>query len=403
VLPNGLTLVAEALPNVRSVAFALAVPAGAVTEPEDRAGLSAVLYGLAQRGAGERDTRALSDALDGLGVIRSGGADREFTSFSGALLADDLDAALGLYADIVRRPRLPEAEFPAEQALALQALATLEDQPQSKFYEELIRAYFPGPHGRSALGTEAGLSGLTVADAQADHARRYRPRGAILAVAGRFDWARLCDLVAHLFGDWEGAAPALPTPDPTGRPAYRHIAHDAEQVQVGFAYPDVTLQDPGYYDSRMAVMVLSGGMGARFFVEVREKRGLVYGVRALPGAVKGQAYVLCHASATPANSQEAYDVMRAEVEKLPQGVTPEEVQRARTGLLSTLIMQGESTSARASAIARDQYYLGRVRTLEEIRAAVESVTPESIQAHLQAHPPRDFTSLSLGPAELKVE
>lgn len=403
VFPNGLTLVAEARPEVRSVAFTLLLPAGAVTEPADRLGLSTVLYGLVQRGAGERDTRALSDALEGLGVLRGGGADREFTAFSGALLAEDLEAALTLYRDIVRYPRLPPAEFPAEQALALQALASLEDQPSSKFYEELLRAYFPGPHGRSALGTAAGLSALTAADVQADHARRYRPQGAILAVAGRFEWTALCDLVDKLFGDWQGTAPPLPLPDTTGRPAYRHIPHRAEQVQVGFAYPNVPIGEPGYYESLLAVRVLSGGMGARLFVEVREKRGLVYGVHAEFGAVKGCAYVLCHASATPENSQEAYDVMRAEVEKLPQGVTPEELQRARTGLLSSLVMQGESTVARAGAMARDQYLLERVRTLEEIRAAIESVTPESLQAHLQAHPPGDFTSLSLGPAELQVD
>lgn len=403
VFPNGLTLVAEALPQVRSVAFTVMVPAGAVTEPADQQGLSTVLYSLAQRGAGERDTRALSEALDGLGVLRGGGADREFTLLSGALLADDLPAALALYRDILRHPHLPPAEFPAVQALALQALARLEDRPSSKFYEELLRSYFPGPHGRSALGTAAGLSALTVADVQADHLRRYRPQGTILAVAGRFEWTALCDLVEELFGDWQGAAPPWPAPDPTGRPAYRHIPHQAEQVQIGFAYPAAAVGEPGYYESRLAVMVLSGGMGARLFVEVREKRGLVYGVHAEAGAFKGCGYVLCHASATPENSQEAYNVMRAEVEKLPHGITPEELQRARTGLLSTLIMQGESTVARAQALARDQYFLGRVRTLDEIRAAIEAVTPDSVQAHLQAHPPRDFTSLSMGPAELQVE
>src|SRR5881296_4359251 len=107
-LPNGLTLVAEPIAGIRSAAFQFLIPAGAATDPEGQEGASTVLEGLSFRGAGGRDTRGLSDALDGLGLQRSGGAELEHTSFGGALLADDLVRALELYADILRRPRLPE-------------------------------------------------------------------------------------------------------------------------------------------------------------------------------------------------------------------------------------------------------------------------------------------------------
>src|SRR5205814_603842 len=126
--------------------------------------------------------------LDGLGLQRSGGADLEHTAFGGALLADDLNRALELYADILRRPALPAEEFEQERELALQRLARLEDSPAEKLFVELRRTYFPGPYGRTPLGTSAGLAALSLDAARRDHARRYRPQNAILSVAGAFHW-----------------------------------------------------------------------------------------------------------------------------------------------------------------------------------------------------------------------
>src|SRR3569833_3594819 len=103
-LPNGLTVVAEHLPEVRSAAFQFLVPAGAISDPEDAQGTASVLEGLCYRGAGSRNSRELSDALDALGMQRGGGAELEYSTFSGALLADDQHRALEIYADILRRP-----------------------------------------------------------------------------------------------------------------------------------------------------------------------------------------------------------------------------------------------------------------------------------------------------------
>jgi predicted Zn-dependent peptidase len=401
-LPNGLSVVAEHLPAVRSAAFQFIVPAGAVTDPEGKEGAATVLEGLAYRGAGERNARQLSDALDGLGIQRGGGAELEYSSFGGAMLADDLHRALELYADILLRPHLPADQFPAERALALQKLERLEDNPAEKLFVHLRRTYFPGSYGRTALGTAEGLQALTSETMTGEHARRYRPKGAILAVAGRFNWSELTETIHRLFGDWQGEGPAQPVPDPTGRVAYRHLPQETNQEQIGLIYPSIAVGHPEYYDMRMGLEVLSGGMAARLFTEVREKRGLCYSVRASHFSVKGYGGVLAYAGTTPQRCQETLDVLIAELRRLGEGVTDEELARARTGVLSSLVMQSEATRSRALSIARDQYLLGQVRTMEEIREAVERVTPESIVAHLKQHPPQDFTVVTLGPQELEV-
>lgn len=399
-LPNGLTLVAESIPGVRSAAFVLLLPAGAVTDPEGQEGMATLLEGLVYRGAGSRNARALSDALDSLGVQRSGGAELEQASFGAAMLADDLEAALALYADIVRRPHLPADQLSAERDLALKKLDRLNDSPAEKLFLHLRETYFTSPHRRTPLGTREGLLAITPEDVRADHARRYRPDGAILAVAGKVDWSRLQRVVEEQFGDWEGSAPPIPAPIAQTSPQYRHIPQETAQEQIGVAYPSAGLGEPGYADARMAIEVLSGGMSGRLFTEVRERRGLVYSVRASHTSLKGAGVVFAYAGTTPERSQETLEVLLAELQRIAQGVTEEEVERARVGLLSALVMQGEASRARAQSIARDIYLLGRVRSLEEIRTTFSRVTPESIVAHLRERPPGNFTVVTLGPRML---
>jgi predicted Zn-dependent peptidase len=175
-----------------------------------------------------------------------------------------------------------------------------------------------------------------------------------------------------------------------------HLAKDTTQTQLALAFASVPFGHAEYYAAHGAVQVLSGGMGARLFTEVREKRGLCYAVSASYQTFKDRAAILCYAGTTTERAQETLDVTLAELRGLEAGVTDEEVQRVQAGLKSSVIMQEESTSARAGALASDWYYLGRVRTVEEIQAAIDGLTPARITAYIKAHPSRDLTLVTLG-------
>jgi predicted Zn-dependent peptidase len=402
VLDNGLTLVAEPIPEVRSASFLLLLPAGANTENEAETGASTVLEGMVYRGAGGLDARALSEALDSLGVQRAGGAELEHTSFGASLLADDLEAALELYRTIICDPTLAATEIATEQDLAQQKLRSLEDHPSAKLSVSLRRRYFHGPWGRTALGTSEGIAALTPNTLRSDQARRYRPGGAILAITGRYDAGTLVGTVERLFGGWSGVGPAAPAPSTAEGTSMSRVEAETEQQQIGIAYRAPAATDPDYYVGRLAREVLSGGMAARLFTEVREKRGLCYSVGASPGQIRGAGYIVAHAGTTAERSQETLDVLVAELLRLRAGVEPGEFQRARTGVLSSLVMQGEASRARVGAIARDQYLLGRVRPLTEVRAEVEKVSVDELNGWLHRQPMPEFTIVTLGPAELRL-
>jgi predicted Zn-dependent peptidase len=220
-------------------------------------------------------------------------------------------------------------------------------------------------------------------------------------VAGNVEWQPLLDQVGRLFGDWQGGAEPELTLGRQPKP-HEHLQKDTTQTQIGIAYPSVPIGHPDYYAAQGAVHVLSGGMSSRLFTEVREKRGLCYSVWASYQTFKDRGSILCYAGTTNERAQETFDVTLNELLRLQNGIEDEEVQRVQAGLKSSLIMQQESTNARAGALASDWYFLGRVRSFDEIQTAIDSLTPANIVTHLKKFPPKEFTIVTLGPQALKL-
>src|SRR5262249_35166539 len=200
---NGLSLLAERMEHVRSAALNFLIPAGCVHDAPEHAGISSVLSEMITRGAGPRDSRELTLALDNLGLDRDESVGSMHVRFWGATLARNLPAALEIYADILRRPHLPEDELAAVVSLGLQDLQGLEDAPRQKVLIELKKLYYPPPLGNDRRGTAEGIEGLTTPAVRNHFRRLFQPRGAILSVAGNIEWEPLRDQVERLFRDWE--------------------------------------------------------------------------------------------------------------------------------------------------------------------------------------------------------
>jgi predicted Zn-dependent peptidase len=400
-LPNGLVLLAERMDHVRSAAINLLVPAGCAFDPPGKLGVASILAELITRGAGNRDSRALALALDNLGVDRDESVGAVNMRFWGSTLARNVPAALDIYADIILRPHLPAEELEPVQALALQDIQGLEDAPQSKVMVELRKRYYPPPLNKDRRGTAEDIKALSIDAVKAQFRKFARPNGAILSVAGNIEWEPLKAQVERLFGHWEPGSGTDVTPQPhTPTPA--HIQKDTQQTQIALAFPSVPVTDPDYYNARAAAAVLSGGMSSRLFTEVREKRGLCYSVYAFHETFKTQGTMLAYAGTRVDRAQETLDVTLSELKRLKHGIEDDEIDRVKAGLKSSLIMQEESTGARAGAIATDWYYLGRVRSFDEIQAIIDGLTPAKILRYLERCPVRDVTLVTLGPNSLTL-
>ncbi|MBS0264967.1 MAG: insulinase family protein [Planctomycetes bacterium] len=400
-ISSGLTLIVEPMADVQSAAFCLLIPAGSNYDPPGKAGSAAVLCDWLMRGAGSRDNRELSNELDNLGVQRNEGAGNSHISFAGATLAESLPQTLRIYADIVRSPHLPADEFEPAVAGIIQNLQAIEDEPRQKVMVELRRRCFEAPWGIPSEGTFEGVAALTPDIVRQHFETCASPHDAILGIAGNINVPQALELVEELFGDWKAKpAPAIVT-GPRG-PQRDHIHHDSTQTQIGIAYNSVPYCDPDYYAAWAVVSILSGGMSSRLFTEVREKRGLCYSVYASLNSLRDRGQVLCYAGTTVERAQETLDVTLGELIRIGQGISTDELDRCKARAKSSLIMQQESSSARASSNARDWYHLGRVTSLEEVRNKIEALTVESLLEYISRYPAKDFTVLTLGPKPLEV-
>ncbi len=399
---NGLVLLAERMSGVQSAAFTLMMPAGAAYEPAEMAGSASMLAEWITRGAGDRDSRELLSALDNLGVSHGEGAQTVHASVAAATLGRNLIPALEIFADVVRRPHLDPEEVEPIRALSLQALQSLEDDPGSKVIYELRKRHFPDPWGRPSSGSPEGVEAASADQMARFFHTHYRPNGAILAVAGALDWPVLKDAVARLLGDWAEQPESSVTVHPRG-PKRDHILKDTQQIQIALAYPSAVVSDPNYYRARAATAILGGYSSARLFTEVREKRGLCYSVYAGYESLKDRAAVLCYAGTAADRAQETLDVTYEEIRRLCQsGIDAEELDTMRAGLKSSLVMQQESSMSRSGALASDWYYLGRVRPIEEITAALDALTPREVSEYAANQSFEDLTVLTLGPKALTM-
>ena len=398
---NGLVLAVEPIPGVASVGMTLLLPAGAVTEPHDRQGIGAVLGEMVMRGAGDLDARAHADALDLLGVHRSAESHSQHFRLGATFLGDRLPQALPLLFDMVRRPHMSEKDFGPAVQLALQSIESLEDEPQEKVMLELRRLHLGDPLGRSNLGRPDDLRAMQLKDALNFIAGRFVAGGAILGLAGAVEFEHARDLVGELLGDMAGAAHPIDEDVMRNAPgSYHHLHADSHQQHIGLAYETIGEAHELSMTQRLAVAVLSGGMSGRLFTEVREVRGLCYAVYASYAPRRSAGTIYAYSGTTTQRAAQTLDVLTAELRRLSDGVTADEFQRAVVGLKTRLIMQGESTGARARAIAYDQFLLGRPRTLAERAAEIDAVALADLNEFLVARPAQNFTTLTIGPEPL---
>ena len=320
-------------------------------------------------------------------------------TLSSSQLGGNLPELLPICADMARRPTLSNETFDSCRDLVSQSLSAIEDEPMRMCNVLIREKFYPDPLGRNPLGTKESLASLTPQDVREHLRKSFTPQGALFAAAGKFVWEELVDAVDRHFGDWQGEPPAEVSTK-TAASGVTHINKPTAQAQIALAFPAACLTDDRYYAGRVAEMVLSGGMGARLFTEVREKRALVYAVMARYHCLKQHAGIFVYAGTTPEKAQETLDVTVGELRRLREGVEEEEVARARTQLKSALVMQGESTAARSEALVSDYDHLGRLRSLAEISDAVDAVTAGNVLAYVHAFPADDLTALMIGPAEL---
>jgi predicted Zn-dependent peptidase len=405
-LDNGMQVALEVIPGMATASLCWLVPAGTAGDPDGAAGEgeTTLLSELVLRGAGTRDSRSWSDALDALGCERRTTANPFHTLMTATMMGTRVAEAFPLLADAIVRPRLDAEHLEPVRRLALQALEGLADDPQHLVMLRLAERFLPAPYNRSGYGHAEGLRRIGMDALRASWARRAVPGGSILAIAGAIDARALLPVIQAAVDGWRGAC-AEPTVSAAPRGGHDHLKQDSSQTHLALALPAPVERDPDADALRLASLVLGGESSSRLFTEVREKRGLCYSVGASVSLGRDRGMVQVYAGSTPQRAPQTLACIRGELERFGAGITADEFERARTGLKSRVVMQGESAAARASSVAGDLFRMGRARSLADMAATLDALTLDQVNAAIARHWSNGWTErlvlASIGPAPVE--
>ena len=401
-LPNGIEMVGQSMPSLNSITFGFQLDAAIIHEPEDKQGLAHLFEYMLFQGTKQKDARALNEAFESLGVRKGASTGWETARVMAQLVNNKFDATLPLMQEILLTPTFPREDLEQMRSIVLQEIRRRDDEPMSRIFDLARANFYRGTAlARSALGTSESVQSVQRQDLRDFWRSRYQPNDVLFAIAGKFDWDHVVEQVQALFGDWNGQAPASPEqrPTPTANIALEHQEGKQEHLGLMFPFPHYT--DPDYYAALVISEVLGGNMASRLFVEVREKRGLVYGVSA---GLSGNKYVgamRVYAGTTPEQAHECLEVIVNELRKLEQeGITTDELARAKVQLKSENVMRGEGSGSRMGALAHSWWYERKLRTIQEVKEAIDAVSEEQVQGVLRRFSPLDpLTVAAIGPLE----
>jgi predicted Zn-dependent peptidase len=399
-LSNGIELIGQYTPSLSSISFGFQLDAAIIHEPEEKQGLAHLFEYMLFQGTKTKDARALNEAFESLGARKGASTSMETAMVWAQIVNTKFDATIDLFRDILLTPTFPRKELDQMRDLVIQEIRRRDDEPMGRIFELVRGKFYQGtPLSRLTLGTNESLQQLQQQDLRKFWQERYQPNNVLFSIAGKFDWEHVVEKTEQLFGDWQGEAIASPELTPHPSQSISVEFREGQQEHIAMMVPFPNYNDPDYYAALVIAEVLGGSMASRLFVEVREKRGLVYSVSAGLSGNKHIGALRVYAGTTPEQAHECLQVIIDELHKLErEGITVDELERTKVQLKSENVMHGEGSAARMSLIMRAWWYERKIKTIQEIKDAIDAVTQEQILNVLQRFSPvNPLTIAAIGP------
>jgi len=383
VLPNGLRVLTSTMPHTRSVSLSLYVGTGSRYERDEEAGISHFLEHLLFKGTERWPTaKEVAEVVDGVGGLMNGGTDREYTVYYIKVARPHLQIAMDVLTELVRRPLLDSAEMEKERKVVLEELAMVEDSPPQLADLLLDSLVFPGnPLGRDVAGTPESVEAINREMVIQYLREQYVANNTVFSIAGNVTDGEIVEMVSARMGDWGAGRPSGWTPavSPDGRRcAVKYKA--TEQAHVSLAVPGLPLDHPDRHALSFLSVILGEGMSSRLFIELREKRGLVYDVHTYMAQFLDAGTFNVYTGVDPRKAREAVAVIVAEMERLrAEGVSEAEVRKARELSRGRLLLRMEDTRNVSGWMGAQELLLGTVRSVDQVVAEMEAVTLDDMQ------------------------
>jgi predicted Zn-dependent peptidase len=377
-LPNGIALLTENMPHVRSVTLGIWLRRGSRHEPPLLNGASHFIEHLVFKGTENRSAREIALAVDSIGGQMDAFTSKEYTCFYAKVLDSHVPEAVDLLSDIVLHARFDETELERERKVIVEEIRMVEDAPEELVYDLFSTHFYPGhPLGRPIQGTERTVRGLSRRRLLRYFRDNYVPANILIVGAGNVEHGKLARMVAATFGRMAPVRKRTllgPPPQPRGGIVTR-AKTELEQLHLLLGVPSVPERHAQRYPLFVLNALLGGTMSSRLFQKVREERGLAYSVYSAVNAFRDAGVMMVYAGTSPDKGDELLAVVAEELRDLrDHGPYAHEVEVAKEHLKGSLMLSLESTSSRMSNLARQEMYHGRTFSMEEILSRLDRVT-----------------------------
>jgi predicted Zn-dependent peptidase len=383
-LPNGLLVLTERMPHLRSVSMGIWLDIGSRDETPARNGISHFLEHMVFKGTTTRSAQQFAREADALGGNVDAFTGKETVCFSIKVLDENVPTALDLLTDLVLHPTFVPDDIVREQGVILEEIKMDEDNPDYLVHELFTRNFWPHDAlGRPILGTAKTVSSFTQDLVLEEYARRFTPKNMIFAAAGNLHHDEFLAQVEMAFESLRAShgeklghlqSPAV----------MPHITlknkKSLEQVQMCLAVPALPVAHEDRYTAFLLNSILGGGMSSRLFQSIREDRGLAYSIYSELSPFRDTGSLAVYAGCAVKRTREVLDLTLAELGRMrSEPVSDDDLRRAKDQIKGNMVLGLESSSSRMSSLARQQMYHGRFFSADEITAEVERVTAADVQ------------------------
>ena len=382
-LPAGPRVISARIPGARSVSVAAYVLAGSRLESAEQVGAAHFMEHITFKGtAGYPSTRAISEAIEGVGGSFNAATDRESTVYWVRVPRREAARGVDVLGELIVRPNLKKKEIEGERTVIIEEIRSYLDDP-AEYCQTLFQValFGEGPLGREICGDEAGIRALPGTTIRDFWRATYRPANTVLAIAGDLAHDEAVDLAAAAFGTGNGTIPGFaPAPELPAGPRVMLGKRDTSQAQLAIGLPALRRDHPDSWILSVLNAILGDGMSSRLFLSVREARGLAYDVSSGLVDYADAGALEISAGVDPDKLPEALEAILAELVRLrDEPVGDEELAKAKRYLAGGLELRMDETRHVASWIGGQEALHDRVLTVEEAQAAVEEVDAGSIQ------------------------
>ncbi|MEO7520700.1 MAG: pitrilysin family protein, partial [Gemmatimonas sp.] len=403
-LPNGLTVLSEAVPGARSVAFGAWVRAATLHEAPERMGVSHLLEHMVFKGTTTRTAAEIALSLETLGGSLDAYTEREHTAYQARVLDEHLPDAVDVIGELIFEPLLREADLKLERKVILEEISMVDDTPDDVIFDVHNRAVWGAhPHGFPILGTRETVKSLSIPDLRALHECAYHSGRIVVAASGQVEHDALLEYLERASWMSRGCGDMTPfvVPPPVANEAIaEHVMRkDIAQTHVVLGGAAIAHGDPRRFAFALLGMLLGGGMSSRLFQKVREEMGLAYSVHTFSSSFADTGAHGVYLASAPDTAQQALDAVRDILSRVVQeGLSADDLAAGKRQLRGQLVLSMEGVSSRMYRAATTALYNEPHRSIDELLALVDAVDSDTVLGVAREYfDPARQTLVSLGP------